>query len=227
MTAAITDEARDLHTYSDSYKDLASLHAWSCYMFEGRMAESAHAFHVEAKNDALTSHVLAVMGVWRASLQTLRACIENALCAQFFKDHPVENELRDAGQYRKGFSDLLAYFRSHPGLAGLDERVSGLDLLGGEYAKLSMAVHGSSDSYRMTTETGAVQMFVQDDIRMRQWRSRERNVLIGLNCLLTCLYRSQLSGSQKPALRESIGAVLPAGKRDAIKDQLGVFLPGI
>ncbi len=135
--------------YVESYRRLSCLQTIKRELVLSNFSEASAAFFSEAHNDALVSHVSASFGAWRSSLQALRSCLENALCSIYYKDHPVELELWACGQFRIGFSEVHRYLLAHPSLTNIDNQLTGLELIGEEYATLSKAVHASAANFRM------------------------------------------------------------------------------
>src|SRR4051812_49353560 len=84
-TALAKDKA-----FTESYRRLTSLQALKTLVVESQYSQQSAQFFCEAHNDALVSHVSASIGAWRSSLQALRSCIENSLCATYYRDHPIE-----------------------------------------------------------------------------------------------------------------------------------------
>src|SRR5437764_4838143 len=98
---------RSIEVYKDSYRRICALQAVKTHLVMPLYSNSSAAFFLEAHNDALVSHVGASIGAWRSSLQALRSCVENSLCAIYYNDHPIELELWVAGRFTIGFSELL------------------------------------------------------------------------------------------------------------------------
>src|ERR1700722_12137427 len=131
--------------FRDSYRRLTALQAIKTHLVVApRYTAASAAFFSEAHNDGLVSHVGASTGAWRSALQALRSCIENVLCAVYYRDHPVELELWGRGKFVIGFTELMRYAERHPQLSSIGGQISGLDTLRSEYETLSKAVHGSA-----------------------------------------------------------------------------------
>jgi hypothetical protein len=213
--------SRESPRYLASYRRVATLQAWRTVLLQEILPPDALAFFLEAQNDALMSHVMARMGVWRLALQALRSCIENAVLTLYYMDHPVELTLWKEAQFRIGFSEVHTYLKSHPALRKLGEAISGIHTISVEYATLSRAVHASGSSFRMA-QNGRPELWNDERTKLGQWHTRERHVVASLNLLLLAVFRSHLQGTRKPALRIVIGSVLSAAKRAAVKTALGV-----
>jgi len=203
--------------FRESYRRLCCLGALKRDVVVRMASSDSAAFMLEAHNDALTSHVMANLGAWRVSLQALRSCIENTLCCLFYKDHPIELRLWALGKYRTTFSDMHEYFVGHPDLTDIGPTNCGLDQIAQEYKTLSFAVHGSAANFRMTDNIAEVLLWDSSTIRASKWATREHKVLEGLSLLICYLHRSELQGSRLPHVRELLGFVLTASKRNALK----------
>ncbi|MGY3589923.1 hypothetical protein ACVIGB_001200 [Bradyrhizobium sp. USDA 4341] len=188
-------------------------------------SKASAAFLFEAHNDALVSHVNASVGAWRASLQALRSCIENALCAAYYNEHPVELELWGSGKYIIGLTELLKYFEKHPRLSGLAENVSGLGHLRAEYATLSKAVHASAANFRMTDPVSNVLLWNTDPAKASMWSTREKRTIEGVCLLFIALHRTLLQGTQQTPLRDTLGFGISSSSRSLVKQALSVNIP--
>lgn len=213
-------------TYLTSYLRIASLNAWRSLLIGATYPDGPRAFFTEAQNDAISSHVFARLGSWRAALKFLRSCIENTFYCEYYKDHLIEYRLWESGKHRIGFSEMLTYFRQHPDILNLRGDLSGLDRLGKEYATLSRAVHGSAVGFRMTDETGLTNIWNSDLAKLGSWHTRERRTLTGINLFLLSLHRNSLQGAALPGLRQAVSLTIGSETvRVAIQDELGVSLP--
>jgi len=105
--------AKQKPRFLQSYRRIVSLQAWRGFL-ESRISSDSLSFFLEAQNDALTSHVFASLGSWRSSLKALRSCIENVIFCLYYKDHPVEYTLWEAGHHKPPIAELLAYLERHP-----------------------------------------------------------------------------------------------------------------
>jgi hypothetical protein len=158
-------------------------------------------------------------------LKSLRSFIENIYSALYYMDHPVELQRWLLGKYKIGFTDLSTYFASHPKLKGVDASANGLAILGTEYATLSKAVHASAKQFRMTTDLTDTKLWVHDKVAVRQWATRERQVVIAANALLLHMFSDNLLGAKHRALRELLALVIPVGRHKEIRQRLSVNIP--
>lgn len=223
LTAALASLASE-NEFEDAFRRLVSLQAWRSEMLEEKMSGGALQFALEGQNDLLVSYILARGGQWRSSLQAQRASIENYLAAVFFKDHAVELELWSIGKYKPTFSDLLTYLKGLPVNLGREPKTFGYDLLKSEYAVLSKAVHGSAVAFRMATDEGP-EFFSVDRMRLRQWHSRLKQVVRGLNLMLLSIYADDLTAARKRGLRKALMLALRKGDKGWVKAQYQVTLP--
>lgn len=210
--------------FSESYRRIAALNAIRSHIVDKKMAPESAAFFLEAQNDALVSHVNASYGAWRSSLQSLRSCLENSMCALYYKDHPVELQRWINRDFRISFSELIAYFSKHPALKSVDANLTGLEILEGEYSTLSLAVHGSAKAFRMTGKSAEVLLWSSDAASAGMWAARERLTLQGICLLIVALFRDDLEGMKLPAVREALYYVLPQTKRDILKTKLHITI---
>jgi hypothetical protein len=138
-------------TYEVLIGAVSSLNCWlEYYVRTNRFSEEVSDFFAEAVNDAILAYSFARVGTWRPSLQSLRSTLENTLFFLYYKDHPVELQLWQQQKHRIGFTDLVAYFKGHPLLAGFNHQTdTGIVRLEDAYSSLSKAVHGSVSYFRM------------------------------------------------------------------------------
>ncbi len=226
-TLQIANNWKQLQTSSnvfvDSYRRMSSLNALRVYLVEKNLNSDSAAFFLEAHNDALVSHVNASFGAWRAALQSLRSCIENVLCALYYKDHPIELTQWKTGAHRIGFSELMAYMEKHPTLVGVDKSITGLETLVQEYSTLSRAVHGSAEIFRMTDQINKIMLWSTDAARAGMWQTRERHV-IGAVCLLVITtFRSEFEGMKLQHVRDTLYYAIPSAARSKLK-ALGISI---
>jgi len=210
--------------YQTSYRRLSALQALKSYLVVPHYSKASAAFFFEAHNDALVSHVNASVGAWRASLQALRSCIENALCSAYYNEHPIELELWETGKFIIGLTELLRYFEKHPRLSSLGENVSGLGHLRTEYATLSKAVHASAVNFRMTDPISDVLLWNTDPVKASMWSTREKRTIEGICLLMVCLHSGRLQGTQLTSLRDVLGFSLSASSRTQLKQSLSVII---
>lgn len=210
--------------FLNSYIRLASINAWRELLIKNEVSDEAYRFFCEAQNDGVSSHVLAGLGSWRASLKCLRSCIENVLLCEYYKDHPIELRLWLMGKHRLGFSDTINYFQKHPDIEGATNYLTGLGRLQKEYSILSRAVHGSDFNFRMTAAGGTTNLWSSDNRKLNSWSTRAET-LIGINLILLTLHSKALRGASLLGLRQSIGlAINSSTLKSKIKENLGVNL---
>lgn len=211
--------------YAQSYRRLTTLSAWWAAVIERGCSDAAQ-FFAEARNDAISSHVFARMGAWRASLKFLRSVIENVLNCLYYCQHPVELQQWATGSHRLTFTELVAYMRAHPALIEFTDSEIGIARLKAEYSTLSLAVHGSSESFRMTDSDGGTKIWSSDRARLGGWLTRERHVLGAINLLLAAFFREELHGARHPGLRESLKFVFPTVRmRQVLEARFGITIP--
>lgn len=207
-----------------SYRRLSAVNALKNTIVVTRLSADSAAFFFEAHNDALISHVAASCGSWRPALQSLRSCIENALNAIYFMDHPVELRQWRRGEFKLGFTDLYGYAVKHPAIGTGLREVAGLGILKGEFATLSMAVHASNVDFRMTEPGTSILLWSADTVRARKWATRERMVLEGVALLFSVVFHDELTGAKNLALREALYFAISAGNRAKLKQRLHITL---
>lgn len=223
MATVSTELAKGGAIYLASYRRIVSLQAWRSFL-EARISSGSLAFFLEAQNDALTSHVFASLGSWRSALKALRGCIDNVLFCVYYKDHPVELLLWHAGKHKLSFAEHFAYLESHPDRVQAPE-VDAVSTLRAEYATLSMAVHASAKSFRMTKDIKETLLW-SDAVDLRgMWQTREQVVLSNINLCLLAIYRRELEAAAAPLLRDAIGLAIPPSKLPAIKTHMKVIIP--
>jgi len=205
-----------------SYTRIASLNAWREQLLKSQISKGSLAFFLEAQNDALTSHVLARFGAWRAANQMLRSFIENSLECVFFKDHPIELRQWETGVFKLSFAEAITYLKSHPDIKPFYQ-MSGLTVLQREYATLCKAVHGAA-SFRMTHLSIGTKLWSADIPDLGRWRTREKASLEHVNCLYVTLFREQLQGARLPGLRQILGLAIAPSKHTEIKKKFSVVL---
>src|SRR5579863_3506727 len=182
MANVSADLAKQRSKYLESYRRIVSLQAWRSFL-ETRVSESSLSFFLEAQNDALTSHVFANLGSWRAALKALRSSIENVMFCLYYKDHPVEFVLWEAGQHKPPIADFISYLDRHPQRIK-EATVDPIPHIQAEYATLSKAVHASAKNFRMTKDVKTTLLWSSAVASFGQWQTREAAVLLNLNLLL-------------------------------------------
>lgn len=207
-----------------SYRRIAALQALRTSLIVPSYGADVGAFFVEAQSDALTSHVFASFGAWRSSLKSLRSCIEDTFGALYFKDHPVELQLWEQGDFRLGFAATHKYFTDHPNLKSCKDGVSGLDAIKEEYATLSKAVHGSAKGFRMTESAAGLLLWNTQNAKLGAWETRHRKVLEALCLLVVALHASKLQGAAHAGLRAVLGHAIGSNRRTQLRDQLHVHI---
>ncbi|MBU1207619.1 MAG: hypothetical protein KKH04_11925 [Proteobacteria bacterium] len=209
--------------YLESYKRLSSLEAWKAYVLENKIHISSLCFFIEAQNDALLSHSLAKIGSWRPSLQSLRSAIENTLFCLYYKDHPVEYELWEAGKNQLPISDYVNYISKHPKYNSIDDNLSGIALLKREYSTLSRAVHATSIRFRMTQIDQFFPVIMLPDIsKMNQWLTREEKAIQAINQILITMYFDDLQGAKLRNLRKAISFAIPRNLYEQYRTQFNI-----
>ena len=173
-------------------------------MVEAHVPAGCVGFYAEAQNDALISHVQASLGSWRVALKALRSCIENALLCLYYKDHLVEHKLWETRQFRISISAAIKYYREHPLLRDMQEGTTGIGIINQEYAKLSRAVHASSQDFRMTEGGKGMSLWKTDAAHESRWETHEKKTLLGLNLLMLTLFHEHLQGASLSSVRESL-----------------------
>jgi hypothetical protein len=221
---AVTTLQRHRPEFMESYFRIVSMQAWRADVLEQQISPGALSFFLEAQNDALVSHVLAQMGSWRQALQALRSAIENVLFCAYYMNHPVELALWSTGAHKVSFSELIDYFSRHPKAQGLPPSVTGIAIAKSEYGVLSRAVHASAQSFRMTQDGHATQLWIPDRGRIGPWLTREKAAIAAINLLLLTLFRDQLQGAALPGTRKAISLAVPKSRHYDIKNHLGVRL---
>lgn len=205
----------------EAYRALAAINAVRINVSDG-VGDAE--FFLEAQNDGLASLVLCQIGMFRASLQSLRSFIESGLNGLYYKDHPVELARWKAGSFKTAFSDLTRYFDAHPGVTMLAKKANPVAVLTGEYAVLSKAVHGSAKAMWMSGN-GQVFLAGEDAARIGAWNTRFNKVSRAMILLMVAVYQEKLSGAQQIPSRMTIGLVLSAAQRLAVKEQLKITFP--
>lgn len=225
LQRVITELDKEDQKFGSSYAHLTSFQAWRTEILSKCLPEDSLAFFAEAQNDALVSHVFARMGAWRSALKSLRSCLENVCYCLYYKDHPIELRLWLQGSHRLPFATLHEYFEHHPDVSVInDKTVTGLDTIKAEFATLSRAVHASAKGFRMTTDAKTMALWSSEKASLGAWLTRESHVVTGLNLLLLCVFRSQLTGAQLLNLRKAISLTVPKSRFTAIKSSLGISL---
>jgi hypothetical protein len=211
--ASLNDE----NAFFESYARLSAFSALKTDVVLPSVSVESRAFIIEAHNDALTSHVLAGTGAWRASLKSLRSCIENCLAGLYYTDHPIEYRLWSAEKFKTTASAMFDYFGSHPDLTDASTVQSGVAQLIKEYSTLSRAVHGSSANFRMTDAASEVLLWSDDKTRLGMWSTREHKTIGALSCLICFLFRTRLTGTQHSAVRDVLRYALSSTQKRNLK----------
>jgi len=223
LAIRIEDPSESDEVFLRSYKRLTSLNSWQEFVVKRKASDEAYAFFIEAHNDAVSSHVLARIGSWRAALQSLRSCLENVFFCEYYKDHPVELRLWCDGKHRITFSEMVAYFKVHPDFFSLPAQFVDFSQIQREYSTLSRAVHASARSFRMTASDTKTIIWEKDAAKLNMWDSRQREVIMLLNYFLLTSYRTEVNGARLPGLRKAIGYSLDnEDHRTRVKEILGV-----
>src|SRR5438067_3955027 len=82
--------SEDESVWNEMYEAAVTLQAWRVGVLEQTLKREALAFYTEAQNDSLSALTLALNGLWRPALQSLRSLIEGVEGALYYADHPVE-----------------------------------------------------------------------------------------------------------------------------------------
>lgn len=210
--------------FRESYFRMVSINAWREVIINNKASENCTSFFREANNDLYSSHILARHGSWRVSLMAIRSFIENTLFGLYYLDHPVELRLWQAGEHKLGFSETLKYIESHPDFNS-DKLISNsLSELKNEYALLSKAVHGSSESFRMSVDGKVHGLSSTDKAKLGAWLTREKAVLNAINILFICFFKEHVSGSSNSSLRKSISLAVRDSNYVKIREVFNVRL---
>lgn len=235
LSAAQKDAFLDAHAFfSDTASErifakiipsISSLQSWlEYYVLTDRFGQLVSDFFSEAVNDAILSYSFARVGTWRPALQSLRSTIENVLFFLYYKDHPIELALWHKQKHRIGFTHLCQYLRAHPFLSERDHQSeTGIDDVEKAYARLSQAVHGSVEHFRMVKKSGTGKLpsvHVKSVPELSRYRSMTKEVIGALNLLLVATFSQDLQGTSLPTLRSGIGGALSAHAKNTCK---GVF----
>lgn len=224
QTAALTALNGERSVFVSSYRRLTSLQAWRTNVIDTINPNVCASFFLEAQNDAMYSHILAQMGVWRLALQSLRSCLENCCLYLYYKDHLVEFQQWEGGAHRLSFRDLKKYFRSHPLLVDTPNRINGIDQLSAQFDVLSKAVHGSALDLRMTAGDKFPNLWDTTKSNLTRWATNEQKTIETINLLLVAFYREMISGVMHPQLRDVVGYSIVPSKRGDIKATFNVIL---
>lgn len=210
--------------YEESYLRITSLQAWRSELLDSFCPGDALEFFCEAQNDAVLSHALASMGIWRSALSALRSLIENSFRFLYYKDHPVELIQWRTGVHQLSRVELSSYCSAHPSVKPLDKKLTGLQVLFDEYSTLNLAVHASAKGFRMYSPENGVTLARGEIADRGKWAARERHVLKGVNLLLLAFFRSELQGASRRNLRKAISFAIPKSLNARIRSHLGVSL---
>lgn len=210
--------------FLQSYKRIASIQSWrEC--LSTRISKDALAFFAEAQNDALVSHVLAMHGMWRSSLQSLRSLIENIVFCIYYMDHAVEYRQWSQGNHRLSFSHLFDYLKSHPDLINIKTNLDGVKIIKQEWETLSKSVHSSSMSFRMTAKGQFPVLFSSDVASLGAWSTRESHCIYAINLILMALFKTCIQGASMRDLRKAISLVVVKSNVQAVlKKSFGINL---
>jgi len=224
LLAAKADLSPALSKFEQSYVRISSIQAWRVSVILGNGCDGAEAFFFEAQNDLLTSHCLARCGSFRQALKALRSAIENTFFSLFYMDHLVELQKWELGRHKLGFTELCAYFESHPAIYDHAIALSCIEAIKGEYATLSKAVHGSAKVFRMTQNLTEIRLWGNDIPSVGKWATREKAVIQNLNLLLLHMFAEKLQGAFNRNLRESVGLIIPKSQWVELKQSINVTL---
>lgn len=205
------------------YAHATAFESWRRSILDPGLGEGLP-FWIEAQNDFLLSLVHGGKGGWRSALQALRSFVENAVCAVYFSEHPVEARRFDAGDFRLSWTEGKEYLRSYPGAKDTDFRRKLVDSLADEYKQLSAAVHGSAESFRMTAGQQYPRLCDSTPALLGAWQARVGKSARAVHLLFLQHFAAQLTGARLPALREDVAKVLGPRDRATVKRELGVVL---
>lgn len=208
-------------TFLESYKLVCAFRGWHEIVLQD-VSEQVVGFFIEAHNDLLTSHVLAMSGMWRSSLISLRAFMESYLAFVFFRDHPIELRQWSEGDFRLEPKNLRQYCVKHPDVGAYPIALSTAMKLDGEYSKLSGSVHGTRTDFRMTAASSYPAISTADVMRLKKWIKLERNVVRTSLVLLLALNSKSLKGAAHPVFRRVIGACLSSAVKSSIRQQMSI-----
>ncbi|MBD8118574.1 hypothetical protein IFR07_16920 [Pantoea agglomerans] len=223
-TRVITELNAQKIKFRDSYFRMVSINAWREVIINNVASEVCASFFREANNDLYSSHILARHGSWRVSLMALRSFIENTMFGLYYLDHPVELRLWQAGEHKLGFSETLKYLQSHPDFNSNNIICNSLSELKSEYALLSKAVHGSSESFRMSVDGKVHGLSSTDRAKLGGWLTREIAVLNAINILFICFFKCHVCGALNAGLRKSISLAVRDGNYDEVRATFNVRL---
>jgi len=206
------------------YHHGVAVESWRRHLL-GSALKDGLAFWQEAHNDFLLALMHGGNGVWRSSLQSLRSFLENATGAIYFSEHPVEARRFDGGTFRLTWTETREYLKSYPYASPAAFRQRLLAGLTNEYRELSIAVHGSSESFRMTAGRRFPALVSADPTRIGAWRTRTIRCARAVHLLLLQHFASHLQGARLPALRDDISRILTNSERRTIRQALSIVLP--
>ena len=210
---------------ADVYAQATVLESWRSRLLDSRLGPGLP-FWYEAQNDYLLSLVHAGNGVWRSSLQALRSFIENATGAIYYSEHPVEAKRFVSADFRLTWSQTKEYFNTYPyASAAANFRTSAITALASEYADLSKAVHGSSESFRMTAGRQFPLLCSSDRIKIGAWRTRALASAKAINSVLLLHFSSDLTGARLRPLRDELSAIYSTRDRSRIRQSLNIVIP--
>lgn len=207
-----------------SYRRICAFSAIRSQIIEHIVSAEVHAFALEAHNDAIVAHILASTGAWRASLQSLRSFVENALNCAYYMDHPIECRLWSKGGNRLTFSDLHTYFSKHPDLVNYPISSTGIEQLKSEYSELSKAVHGSARSFRMTEGTKGILLWSTDKKDVGMWSARETKAHESICLIYAYLFSDKLNGTKLPSVRSALNLAISKKKATELKKHVGISI---
>ena len=136
--------------YVPSHERLIAFNAWIQHVLRDRCDPDSLQFFLETQTDLIASHMLALLGSWRAGLIMLRSALENAVAGVYYKDHPVEMKLWIQGKFKIAVRDLIDYCCDHPDITSVRLAKLLRSQSKEEYALLSLAVHAGATSFRFS-----------------------------------------------------------------------------
>jgi hypothetical protein len=162
--------------------------------------------------------------MWRSALISLRSFMESYLCFIYFKDHPVELELWQKGDFRLEPKGLRQYCVKHPKICRYALSKAAAARLDNEYAKLSGSVHGSKVDFRMTSPSSYPAIATSDAARLKSWQGLQTQVVRNSLLIFLGLHCGLLQGAAHPAFRKILAVNFTPATKRAIKAQMGINL---
>lgn len=208
------------------YLHALAFESWRQHVLETKLGPGLP-FWYEAQNDYLLALTHGGRGVWRSALQSLRSFVENAAGAIYYSEHPVEARRFAAQDFRLTWTETKEYLKSYPYSTPSAFRDSLWQVLGEEYGELSRAVHGSTDSFRMTAGQQYPSICSSSPQLVGAWATRMLAAARAVNLVLLQHYASDLEGARLPALREDVSKAVTSRDRTTVRQAVGIVLPSV